>query len=98
MVRECFDIPVFESFLKGIPIPVLILSIEQQRCIFSYCHCHCIVESEDIDNQLSSELSQKSEMETLDDLKKATEEAIRELQKETLKVAKRKGIVYVVYV
>jgi hypothetical protein len=37
-------------------------------------------------------------METLDDLKKATEEAIRELQKETLKVAKRKGIVYVVYV
>ena len=49
-------------------------------------------ESEDTYNKSEMEKSQKSEMETLRDLKKATEEAIGELKSETSKYKKPKGI------
>lgn len=39
------------------------------------------------------EETEKSEMETLKDLKKATEQAIRELQVEAVKASKRKGLI-----
>ena len=43
------------------------------------------------DNSLDQEESEKSELDTLQDLKKATEQAIRELQVETNRANKRKG-------
>lgn len=43
------------------------------------------------------EQSEKSEMDTLQDLKRATEQAIRELQVEAAKANKRKGQGLIVY-
>lgn len=45
------------------------------------------------DNEMASDLSEKSEMETLNNLKSATEEALKELKREMSK-SKSKGMHY----
>ncbi|EDO35755.1 predicted protein [Nematostella vectensis] len=55
-------------------------------------------DSEDYEDQ-QSDLSEKSEMQTLNDLKVATEQAIRDLQHEVVKAAsKRKGVRKLIFV
>ncbi|KAK3739451.1 hypothetical protein QZH41_017296, partial [Actinostola sp. cb2023] len=52
----------------------------------------------DNENDITSDLTEKSELDTLDDLKNETEEAIKELRTEMAKVIRRKGGKKVIFI